>query len=168
MLSRPSQEQIHAMLGRSDLEFAPQVYSLKAGDQITGILEGHGPSTTFTQIDPIARTEVSREVDTWILRHPVSGYRLSILSSVQLDKKLPPFMPADGFECEVTIFRGEDQKTSKNFRVTDYTVAGTKRPDGKRRSWVQAKVIQVEGRESRTIDGPATAPQLADGEDAQA
>lgn len=165
MILKPSQEQINALMSNSDFEFAPQVYSIKPGEMIEGFLEGNGPQADFTQIDPMTRAEVTRAVDTWILRHPLSGYRISILSSVQLDKKLPPFAPGrDGVESLVTIFRGEDIKTAKNFKVTNYTVAGPKRADGKLRSWVQApRVIEINAVETRTIDGHPDSPQLGAG-----
>ncbi len=168
MLLKPSQEQIDAMMSDTSLEFAPQVHSLEDGELITGILEGNGPSTTFTTKDNATGIEITREVDTWIIRHPLSGLRLSILSSVQLDTKLPPFVGGT-----VSIFRGKDVKTSKGFRVTNYTVAGPKRADGTIRSWVRSKIIDAA---SRVIDGQADQAQLpasagapaAEAEDARA
>lgn len=155
MIGKPSQDQINALMADGALEFAPMVHSLETGEMITGILEGRGPTTTFSQINPSTRNEEVREVDTWILRHPTSGFRLSILSSVQLDRKLPPFIGD-----MVTIYRGEERKTLKGFRVTDYTVAGPKRADGKMRSWTRSEIIDAS---SRTIDGPSDMPQLTSG-----
>ncbi len=168
MLLKPSQEQIDAMMSDPTLEFAPQVHSLEEGELITGILEGNGPSTTFTQKDNATGIEITREVDTWIIRHPLSGLRLSILSSVQLDTKLPPFVNGT-----VSIFRGKDVKTSKGFRVTNYTVAGPKKADGTIRSWVRSKIINAQ---SRVIDGQVDQAQIpastgapaAESEDARA
>ena len=169
MLLKPSQEQIDVMMADPGLEFAPQVHSLEEGELITGILEGNGPSTTFSQKDNATGIEITREVDTWIIRHPMSGLRLSILSSVQLDTKLPPFVNG-----AVSIYRGKEVKTSKGFRVTNYTVAGPKRPDGSLRSWVKPKIIDAA---SRVIDGQIDQAQIpagpaagasAGGEDARA
>ncbi len=156
MLTRPSQEEINALMADPSLEFAPQVHSLETDEMITGILEGRGPSTTFTQIDAATQRPITREVDTWIIKHPTSGLRLSILSSVQLDRKLPPFIGS-----QVTIHRGKETKTSNGFKVTNYTVAGPFRTDGKARSWVRPP--DVIDAQSRTIDGQADAPQLPAG-----
>lgn len=156
MIVEPTDDQIRAMMADPTMEFAPQVYSIEEGKMVSGVLEGHGPSTTFTQVDPVTKQETTtRVVDTWIIRHPESGFRISILSSVQLDNKLPPFV--DGF---VSIYRGKDKKTAKNFRVADYTVSGPKRPDGTLRSWVRKSVINVE---VNAIDAPTSAPQLTAG-----
>ena len=157
MLTKPSQEEINALMADPGLEFAPQVHSLETDEMISGLLEGRGPSTTFTQVDPATQRPITREVDTWILKHPTSGLRLSILSSVQLDRKLPPFIGS-----QVTIHRGKETKTSNGFKVTNYTVAGPFRTDGKARSWVRPPdVIDVQ---SKTIDGDQGAPQLPPGQ----
>ena len=130
---------------------------------VHGILEGRGPGTTFTVAakDSPTGQETTRPVDTWIIRHPKSGLRLSILSSVQLDQKLPPFLPTPGAgESMITIYRGKERKTLKGFKVTDYTVCGPKKADGKLRSFVKPIVINVQ---ANAIDGHADQPQLAAG-----
>lgn len=165
MVSKPSQAQIDAIMADESLEFAPQVHTLEEGDLIEGYLEGNGPGTEFTQKDQVTGQEVTRHVNTWILRHPTSGMRLSILSSTQLDDKLPPFKGS-----MVSIYRGKERKTNKGFRVTDYTVCGPPRADKKPRSWVKELApIDVESRE---LPASATTPQLGagqpDGEDAVA
>lgn len=152
MLFKPTQDQIDGMMADSTLEFAPQVHSLEEGEMVAGFLEGKGPSTTFTQRDPITQQDITREVDTWIIRHPNSGLRISILSSVQLDRKLPPFVGGP-----VKIYRGKERKTLKGFRVTDYTVAGPMLPGGKFRSWAQPAIIDAQ---SKAIDAPTPVAQL--------
>lgn len=166
MILKPSAEQIAEMMNDETMEFAPQVHSMEEGELVEGILEGKGPSTTFTQKDPATGQEVTRVVDTWIIASTSGSIRISILSSIQLDKKLPPFV--GGF---VRIYRGKEQKTQKGFRVTDYMVGGPRRSDGRPRSFVAGQVMDVGG---NTIDGqdnlslppPATAPATG-GEDAQ-
>lgn len=164
MLMKPSQDDIASFMSDDTMEFAPQVHSLEEGECIQGILEGKGPSTTFTQEDPFTKQQVTREVDTWIVASPNGGMRLSILSSVQLDRKLPPCVGAF-----VRIYRGKDKKTLKGHRVTDYMVSVKKTSDGKPRSWVRPDVIEAEG---RYIDAPTSgalpagaSPAVADGED---
>jgi len=144
MLLKPSQDDIAKLMNDETLEFAPQVHRLEEGEMITGLLEGRGPSTTFSQEDPFSKQVVTREVDTWIIA--MGGVRMSILSSVQLDRKLPPCIGE-----VVHIFRGKEQRTNKGFRVTDYMVAVKKKTNGQPRSWVQPTVIEGEG---RYIDAP--------------
>lgn len=146
MLLRPSEADVAAIMNDSSLEFAPQVHSLEEGELIVGILEGRGPSTTFTQEDPYTKQPVTREVSTWIIAAPNGGLRLSILSSVQLERKLPPCVGA-----LVKIFRGKEKKTQKGFRVTDYMVAVERQANGKARSWVESQVIEASG---NYIDAP--------------
>lgn len=158
MILRPSADDIARLMNDSTLEFAPQVKSLEEGEMIQGVLEGRGPSTEFTQKDQFTGQEMTREVGTWIIRSPNGSLRMSILSSIQLMRKLPPFIGEF-----VKIYRGKDLKTNKGFRVTDYLVAGPKRPDGQARSWVvseQDAAIEAEGRQ---IDGRAEQAQLPAG-----
>ncbi len=145
MILKPSQEDIAALMADETLEWAPQVHSLEEGEMIEGILEGRGPSTTFSQKDPVTGQEVTRVVDTWIIASPAGNLRMSILSSVQLDRKLPPFIGG-----MVKIYRGKEVKTGKGFRVTDYLVSGPRRPDGKPRSWVTGTIVDAS---ANTIDG---------------
>lgn len=149
MIQKPSQEQINALMNDDTLEFAPQIHSLKEGEMVEGVLEGKGPSTTFTQFDKVTKTELTREVDTWILAN--GGVRISILSSVQLDRKLPPFI-----NSHVKIYRGEQRDTRSGQRVTDYLVCGPKKADGKPRSWARTDALDAEG---KYIDAPS-APAL--------
>jgi hypothetical protein len=166
MLMKPTEDDIAKFMNDSEMEFAPQVHSLEEGEMIAGILEGRGPSTTFSQEDPFTRQTVTREVDTWIVAAPNGGMRLSILSSVQLDRKLPPCIGA-----YVRIFRGKDKKTLKGFRVTDYMVSVRKQEDGQSRSWVQKDVIDVQGKFIDAPDAPAlpaagaSSPSVVGGED---
>lgn len=155
MLMKPTTDDINAIMNDGNLEFAPQVHSLEEGELIIGILEGRGPSTTFTQEDPYTKQPVTREVSTWIIAAPNGGLRLSILSSVQLERKLPPCIGA-----LVKIYRGKEKKTQKGFRVTDYMVGVERRPDGKSRSWIEQKVIDAE---SRVVDAPTPSAMLAQG-----
>lgn len=150
MLLKPSADDIAKIMGDDSMEFAPQVHRLEEGEMIQGVLEGRGPSTTFSQEDPFTKQVVTREVDTWIIAN--GGLRMSILSSVQLDRKLPPCIGA-----YVQIFRGKEQRTNKGFRVTDYMVAVKKKSDGQARSWIQPNIIEGEG---RYIDAPVAAAQL--------
>jgi len=168
MLSRPTDEQIAQMMNDETMEFAPQVHSMDEGEMVEGILEGNGPSTTFTQKDQVTGQEITRVVDTWILASESGSLRISILSSVQLDKKLPPYVGG-----RVRIFRGKDVKTSKGFRVTDYLVSGPRREDGRPRSWVTNKTIDaiasntIDGQDSRALPAPsAPSAPATGGEDA--
>lgn len=168
MVLRPSEDDIKQLMNDENLEFAPQVHSIEEGEMVIGLLEGKGPSTTFTQEDPFTKQIVTRVVDTWIIAAPNGGLRISILSSIQLDKKLPPFVGSP-----IKIFRRKNVKTSKNFKVADYLVAGPKLTDGTSRSWVQSRVIDVA---SNALDAPVGPAQLGSGspadlpggEDAQA
>ena len=166
MILKPTAEQIAEMMNDETLEFAPQVHSMEEGELIEGILEGKGPSTTFTQKDPATSQEVTRVVDTWLIASPNGSLRISILSSVQLDKKLPPFV--GGY---VKIFRGKEVKTTKGFRVTDYLVSGPRRADGRPRSWVAGQVMDlppgntIDGQDNLSLPAPTSAPAPG-GEDA--
>lgn len=139
-------------------EFAPQARSLVEGELIEGILEGEGPPAEM----PNRETGVPQLVKTWIFASIDGGLRISILSTAQLDKKLPPFV---GSKCRVV--RGKDMKTGTAGRkVTEYMVSGDKRSDGTRRTWARPVVI-----DAQAIEAPATAGQLtsgtSDGEDAR-
>ncbi len=167
MLYKPSQAEIDAMMGDASLEFAPQVHKLEEGDMIIGVLEGEGPEAEFTQMDPVTKEQVTRTVKTWIIAAPDGGIRLSLLSSVQLDKKLPPFIGG-----MVKVVRGKDMKTNNGiFRVTNYMVAGPKLPGGKSRSWVRPHVIDATSTDAGNAGAlPPGAVPSADqgGEDAHA
>lgn len=168
MLFKPSQTEIDAMMNDASLEFAPQVHKLEEGDMIAGVLEGEGPEAEFTQMDPVTKEQVTRTVKTWIIAAPDGGIRLSLLSSVQLDKKLPPFIGG-----MVKIVRGKDIKTNNGiFRVTNYMVAGPRQANGKPRSWTRPHVIDATALDAAPSAGalpPGSAPSAEQGgEDATA
>jgi hypothetical protein len=124
MISSVSQEEIGQLMNDSTLEFAPQALTLEEGQKISGFLEGEGPMAEVT--DPT--TKEMRPVATWVIRSADGNARVSILTSAQLDKKLPPFI--GGY---VQIIRGKDVKTQSGRRVTDYLVCGPKLANGKQR-----------------------------------
>lgn len=156
LFTTPSEFEIDQMLNDPSLEFAPQVAKLEEGQMVLGFLEGNGPPAELTRIDRHTKEETTSIVATWIIAAPNGGARISILSSVQLDKKLPPFVGG-----MVKIHRGKDVNTSNGNRVTQYTVAGPKKPNGERRSWVVPVVI-----DAKSLD-VKVAPQLAAPTEAQ-
>jgi hypothetical protein len=140
MLSKFTPEDIQAKLATGKYEAAPQLLSLKPGQQITGILEGHGPAAEFIDNN----TGEVKEVATWIIADPSGTVRVSILSSAQLDKKCNGFIGG-----EVTIARGNDVNIGGSRRMTEYFVFGPKLPGGKRRQW-----FDMDDKD-RVIDAPA-------------
>lgn len=148
-------EDLQKLRANKELEWAPQVYKLEEGDRITGILEGNGPVAELEKFDKVTKENIVQRVNTWIIASPDGSERVSILSSVQLDRKLPPFVGG-----EVTIIRGKDLPTGNGQRVTDYAVAGPKLPDGKRRQF--AMPVQ------KVIDVPEQQNALPAGDPAQA
>jgi hypothetical protein len=116
--------ELAALVASGAWEAAPQLFTLPKGSTIRALLEGNGPPAEFTDEE----TGEIREVKTWILSH-ASGARVSILSSAQLDRKLPAFVGS-----EVAITRGEDVRKGTTI-YTDYLVLGAKRTDGTPRSW---------------------------------
>jgi len=92
---------------------APQIWSIPEGDSLCGILEGNGPEQELAK----PGTGEVHAVQTWILRGVESGLRVSILSSVQLDRKLPPLVGR-----YVEISRGPERKTNSGGRYTEYIV----------------------------------------------
>lgn len=165
MLFKPSKDEIDAMMSDPTLEFAPQVHKLEEGDMIVGVLEGEGPEAEFSQLDPVTKEQVTRTVKTWIIAAPDGGIRLSLLSSVQLDKKLPPYIGG-----MVKIVRGKDIKTNNGiFRVTNYMVAGPRQANGQPRSWVRPHVIDTTSTPSAGALTSGTGPSADQGgEDATA
>lgn len=122
MLTRDmSSQDFNAFLNDGDSEFAPQILSLEPGMKIEGILEGYGKPTEFTTKDPATGNDVTRTVNTFIVKALSGNMRVSILSSVQLDAKLPPFIGD-----RVAIARGQDIKSRSNaaFRIANYVVKG--------------------------------------------
>lgn len=101
-------------LRRGDFEIAPQLYSLRAGEVIEGDLE-EGPLAEFVD----ERTTEKRLTRTWIITMR-NRARVSILSSAQLDRKVPSFV--GGF---VKICRGEDVRAGRNI-MTEYLVGGVR------------------------------------------
>ena len=126
MVIKVSDLDIGALINDPGLEFAPQALTLEEGQMIDGVLEGHGPVAEVT--DPT--TKEMREVDTWVIRSHDGNARVSILTSAQLEKKLPPFIGGP-----IKIIRGKDLKTGSGRRVTDYLVCGPKLASGKQRSF---------------------------------
>jgi hypothetical protein len=122
MLSRDmTKAEFDAFLNDGESEFAPQILSLEPNMKIEGILEGYGKPTEFTTKDQQTGNEVTRTVNTFVLKNLHSNMRVSILSSVQLDAKLPPFIGD-----RVSIARGPDIKSRSNaaFRIANYVVKG--------------------------------------------
>lgn len=110
-------------LAQDGWEAAPQLLTLEEGQLIHGILEGPGVPAEFTEIDPRTKESIVSTVQTWIVRSLTSKVRVSILSSAQLDKKLPEWIG-----CEVKIARGPEQKSKKGRgSYTEYLVAGRRR-----------------------------------------
>lgn len=142
MFTKMSPEEFDRLVNGSgqDMEFAPQARSMEEGDVVVGVLEGYGNGTEFTQKNQATNQEETRFVNTWILADD-HGRRISILSSYRLEGDLPPFIGS-----RVFIRRNKDIKTSRGFRVANYTVAGPKRADGQLRSWARKtppKVLDV-------------------------
>jgi hypothetical protein len=105
-------------------EFAPQMGQIKRGQQLTCFLEGEGPGNDFTN----EKTGEVRHVKSWIFVERRSGMRISILSSAQLDRKLPPFVGT-----VVTVARAkEDIELKGGFRCADFMVFGEKLESGPR------------------------------------
>jgi len=148
MIVEMTAAEIAALASREDLDFAPQVRKLELFEKVEGMLEGNGPDAELERIDPASKEVTTNLVKTWIIS--AGGQRISILSSAQLDRKLPPFVGG-----HVVIVRGKDIDTKSGGRVTDYLVAGPKLADGKMRTWATkpANVIDVK-----------EAPQLAAGD----
>ncbi len=146
MISSADPDTIAQLMQNNDLEFAPQVLSLEEGQRVDGILEGNGPQAEV--MDPVDKT--TRLVDTWIIAHPLGTARVSILTSAQLERKLPPFIGSP-----VTIIRGKDIKATSGRRVADYMVAGPKRADGVRRSWATLPAGSTQAALPETTATPA-------------
>jgi hypothetical protein len=130
MFSTFDPNEMAALAQSGAYEFAPQNISLKPGQKITGILEGEGDGADFE--DPVTKT--IRHVRSFVIASPDGALRCSILSSVQLDKKLPPFMGS-----MVTIARNQDIQLAGGHRCADFFVWGPKREDGVKRNFVALK-----------------------------
>jgi hypothetical protein len=108
---------IAARVSAGELESAPILFGLEAGQEITCEVCDCGES----EIEDVA-TRMPKRVRTWILQlfHPETGAKgpkVSILGSAQLDRQLPPFMG-----MTVVIARGGTTKTNKGRQLTDYFV----------------------------------------------
>lgn len=124
MIGEWKPEEMQAIAASGKMEFAPQMMSLEPGQKIEGILEGEGPGNDFEN----PQTGEVRHVRSWIIRSFDGALRVSILSSAQLDMKVPPFLGGP-----IGIARDKDLKTSNGFKVGDYKVWGPKLPAGKAR-----------------------------------
>jgi hypothetical protein len=143
MISTFTAEEIAKEAATGAYEFAPQNISLEPGQKISGILEGMGPGNDFVDED----TGVVRHVDSWVIASPDKSLRVSILSSAQLDKKLPPF--AGGL---VHIARQNDIKLAGGHRCADYMVWGPKLAKGESRKFHSpAKAIEATGVETKAL-----------------
>ena len=139
--------------------WAPTAFSMRPMDLIQGILEGRGHPASINGTTPDGKPE-TRIVDTWVVRHPTNGRRISILSSVQLAKKLVPFIGE-----LVGIFRDDDLQIAGGRRVGIYEVRGPDRP-GLETAWTtekpevfDANVIDLDS--SAVRQKPADAAQVA-------
>lgn len=151
MFSQFTAEDIAKEAASGQFEFAPQNAALEIGQKITGVLEGMGPGNDFVDED----SGVVRHVDSWVIASPDGNMRISILSSAQLDKKLPPFVGGI-----VTIARQVDIKLAGGHRCADYLVWGPKLAKGQRRVFHTslAKTIEATGTEAKALpagDAPA-------------
>jgi len=137
MISDMTTESMSAITSDPTMEFAPQLVSLKEGQMIAGLLEGNGPEAEFTHVDKATGKVTHTIAQTWIVKDPKGGQRASILSTAQLDRKLPPFIGG-----LVKIVRGPDIQTNNGYRVTDYLVAGPK-IEGVTRTWATKPVLDA-------------------------
>jgi hypothetical protein len=131
-------ESLSAKVASGEWEAAPQIVSIEKGQTLIAMLEGNGPEAEFSDRD----TGIVSTVKTWVLSK--NGVRVSILSTAQLDKKLPPFVGG-----EVSITRGEDKKFSGGI-YTEYLVLGPKRADGKARNWATKPQLPAAGETSNS------------------
>lgn len=117
-------------------EQAPQLATIPVGQTLLDWkLEGNGPVAEFTEIDQKTGVVEVQRVKTWVLSK--DGVRISILSSTQLDTKLPAFVGE-----VVSITRGEDKKrTSGPGTYSDFLVIGETRADGTARDWSKKPTV---------------------------
>lgn len=154
-IQKVDEKAIAAVLADPTLEFAPQVHTMEANEMVVGVLEGNGPEAEFEHADKATGVIELSKVKTWIIASEDGSKRISILSSVQLDRKLPPFMGH-----LVKIIRGEDENIGNGRRMSNYMVAGTKLSGGQRRSWAVQPAIEASSHEVKSLPAgdPATAP----------
>jgi len=135
---KTDQATIDAIMNDPKLEVAPELYTLEEGDHVYGILEGNGPEAQFERFDKATGEIVTSIVKTWIIASPDRRKRISILSSVQLDKKLAPFVGV-----AVHVVRGPEEPTGNGQRYTKYLVAGEAMPEGQVRNWATKPAIEA-------------------------
>ncbi len=136
MISMVDDAAINDAMNDSSMEWAPEILRLKENQKIQGVLEGNGPPAEFRKTE--GGVEKVNVVKTWIIASPNGSARVSILSSSQLDKALPPLVGG-----LVTIIRRGEQNLAGGHRVTLYSVGGQRRADGVRRSWALPVVIDA-------------------------
>lgn len=151
MFSQWDEKELNDMSMSGKYEFAPQMMDLKVGMKIEGILEGYGPGNDFEDDDG----EV-RHVNSWIIASPDGTLRASILSSTQLDSKLPPFIG-----LPVIIARKEDIKLAHGHRCGDYHVGGPRLKSGEPRRW--GKIPAAEPALPAAPEVPQLAAPMANG-----
>lgn len=154
------QKMVDAVSQDESLETAPELYTMKEGDMVVGILEGHGPDAEFERVEKGTGIVSTSTVKTWIIASQDRRKRISILSSAQLDRKMAPF--TGGL---VKVIRGKDVPTNNGQRVTNYLVAGPKLEAGQTRNWATKPQIEATGVEVKQLpagDAPANhAPATA-------
>lgn len=131
-------------LSTGKYEAAPQLFKLEPGQEISGVLEGHGPDAEFEHLDKVTGVVTTSTVKTWIIADPSGAVRVSVLSSAQLDKKMNGFIGGP-----ITIARGQDVNISGGRRMTEYIVFGPK-IEGKRRQWFDVDDTERAIMEART------------------
>lgn len=153
MIETFNQADVEAEMKSGKYEFAPQNFKLEEFQSVRGMLEGNGAPAEFE--DPI--THELKLVQTWIISSMDGSQRVSILSSVQLDKKLAPFRPGD----IVRIFRGKDVNIPGGRRMTEYMVRGDKLPE--RRQWAAKPVLEAASQPQLPApSAPETSTPIAD------
>jgi hypothetical protein len=148
MFSEFKESDLNEMALSGKYEFAPQLMELKVGQKIEGILEGYGPGSDFEDDDGDVR-----HVHSWIIMSPDGTLRASILSSKQLDTKMPPFIG-----MPVVVARKEDIKLAQGHRCGDYHVGGPRLKGGETRRWGTAT---PPGEVQAQIAAAPEVPQLA-------
>jgi hypothetical protein len=138
MIGEWKPEDLNGLAATGKVEFAPQMMALEPGQKIEGILEGEGPGNDFVN----EQTGEVRHVKSWIIRSVDGSMRISILSSAQLDRKVPPFVGGP-----IGIARDKDVKGGNGFKVGDYKVWGPKLPNGKVRDFTVPKMIETSATE---------------------
>jgi hypothetical protein len=125
MIGKSSPDEVAKDVSSGKYEFAPIIVKLVQGMYLTGVLEGSGGVVELERIDRDPHTKeikvIVTEVNTWVIRDPKTGLRLSFLSAKQLETKLPPFVGG-----LVKIYVGPMLESSKGTRYRDFRVGGEK------------------------------------------